>query len=129
MGKSGDDPAKTFSDADQLCFRIFGDDNPKLTQIPGAIHNTTETVGNALEETDGDVPCSSKKRKVKDASEHTKEQSLDDLHRQVFLLQKEKLKLSIKKVKLELAEKAEKSTETQQVAEAFMSSPVYYDFP
>ena len=56
-----------------MCFRILGDDNPKLTQIPGTIHNITETIGNAVEETDEDVPSSSKKREVKDTSEDPKE--------------------------------------------------------
>ena len=123
-------PAKCLPDADQLCVRILGEDNPKLSQIPEGIHNTTETLGNLAEETDEVSPSCSNKRKVKDTTEDTKEQYLDDLHREILVLQKEKLKLSIKKLKLQVqCEKAEKSTQTQHFEEEFTPSPEYYNFP
>ena len=75
---TGGGPAKSLSYADQLCVRILGEDNPKLTQIPGGIHNTTETLGNVAEETEEVSPSFSNKRKVKDMTEDTTEQSLDD---------------------------------------------------
>ena len=66
---------------------------------------------------------------MKDTSEDTKEQSLDDLHREDLVLQKEKLKLSIKKLKLQVRAKAKKSTQTQHFEEEFTQSPEYYNFP
>ena len=116
---TGGDPAKSLSDTDQLCVRILGEDNPKLTQIPGVIHNTTAEVS----------PYCSNKRKMKDTTEDTKEQSIDDLHREVLVHQKEKLKLLIKKLKLQVREKAEKSTQTQHFEEEFTQIPEYYNFP
>ena len=58
---TGGGTAKNLSDADQLCVRILGEDNPKLTQIPGGIHNTTETLGNLAEETEEVSPSFSNK--------------------------------------------------------------------
>ena len=55
-------------EGDHLCCRILGEDNPKLKQIPGGLHNTAEIPTNDAMVTEGieeqEKPeSSSKKRK------------------------------------------------------------------
>ena len=59
----------------------------------------------------------------------SEEKSLDELHREVLHLQKKKLKLSIKKLEMEMTEKVNKSTQTEALYEESNYSPVYYQFP
>ena len=37
---TGGGPPKTLSEADNLCVKILGNENPKIAKIPGAIENT-----------------------------------------------------------------------------------------
>ena len=37
---TGDGPPKTLSEADNLCVKILGNENPKISKVPGAIENT-----------------------------------------------------------------------------------------
>lgn len=128
--RTGGGGPKVLGEADQLCCRILGEDNPKLQRIPGGRHNTAEITTNEPVVTEGiedkQTPASSSNKRKSTIRD---EQSLDDLHREVLMLQKEKLRLSIKKLKAEVEpDKEDKGTQTTNGIESFGESPIYYTF-
>ena len=116
---SGGGPAKTLSKTGLICCKILGEDNPKLKTTSWWIsqHDTNDTEpstvdsGHHVDATSAGT--SSDKRKVRGISTGSEEKSLDELHREVLILQKEKLRLQIKKLKAEVeAEKHDQNTHT-----------------
>ena len=81
-GKTGGGAPKVLSDGNHLCFRILGENNPKLKQVPDGLHNTAEIPMNDAMVTEGieeqEKPESSSKKKK---SRVPDEQSLHDLHK------------------------------------------------
>ena len=91
--------------------KIIGEENPKIAKIPQAIENT-QPCRQPKFVSDRDVLIgpsnlnlgNGKRKKV--YADETAEESLDELQRDVLLLQKEYLTLKMKKVKYEMVEKA-----------------------
>lgn len=112
--KTGGGPAAVFTENDRLTLRILGENNPKVAMVPGAMANTSSlaSVSLAPEKEDeatvrrGDCASTPKRCKRDDLS-------IEDLHREVLLLQKQKLLLRISALQRDQVVCVDKGTQTE----------------
>ena len=107
--RTGGGPVKPLTNEnDATCLRIIGESNPKMTKIPGAYSNTTPLSSGSFlshsedleeEETTNTENCTIQRTvgtSLKKAPRRRLAQdAVEELHREVLLLQKEKLTLKI----------------------------------
>ena len=108
--------AKKLSEADDLCLRIMGENNPKMCNVPGSIHNTSLQLPVPLVPNASSSSSSSRAPQAVNSSATTttttsKRDRIDALHEEVLTLQKEKLKLKIKKLRQETVYTADKGVQ------------------
>ena len=112
--QTGGGPPVGLSTNDELAVKIIGECNPKLVMIPAALENGRK-LQNDDEEEESKIPVSTKKLKQKSAKKRelpSDGQQIDELHREVLLLQKEKLILQIERLKeLKGRNRSDKSTQ------------------
>lgn len=99
------DGSKPLNEGDQLCLRILGQDNPKLVQIKKEFCNWDKINNNATELVipsmtfDSEMVENHQPKTVKRKKDPDVMKCIDELKREVLILQKEELRLSIKKLK------------------------------
>lgn len=109
--KTGGGPAAVFSENDKLTLKILGENNPKVAMVPGALANTTNIESSVTSDLENEEPSAfTPKRRKRDDT------SLDDLHREVLLLQKQKLLLRISALQREQVQRVDKGTQTESFA-------------
>lgn len=113
---TGGGPCSSLSENDKLTWRILGESNPKVSMIPRALHNSssiTSQLSVDVDEENESIPVITPKCTRTPAKRAKIDTDLDTLHKDVLLLQKEKLQLSIAKLKRDLVIMTNKSTQTE----------------
>ena len=114
--KTGGGPAVRLSDNDKLTWKILGDTNPKVTMVPGAMANTSScSLASTISEDENEPEMKSPvmKKIKRDVVAPCTSAELNLLHREVLLLQKEKLLLRIKCLQREVIEQKSIGTQTE----------------
>lgn len=116
--KTGGGPATILSENDKLTWKILGENNPKVTMVPGAMANTSScslvsVMSEKENEESGPIAPTPKRLKRDDT---TSGDGLNALHREVLLLQKQKLILRIASLRRDLVQQENKGTQTDDLS-------------